>query len=629
MLLADINKLSVAYGADIALYEISLRVGEGDRIGLIGRNGEGKSTLLEVIVGNIRPDSGRVTISSKVSIAYLRQHQSRGAKGILFENVLSVFSNILEIRHRLKELEEELAEKSSEKLLMEYGVLLDEYQEREGELIERRTAEALIGLGFNEDDFRKPFPKLSGGQKNRAALANVLLSRADLLLLDEPTNHLDLNGIEFLEKFLNSFTGGAIIISHDRTFLDNISTDIAEIRRHKLYFYSGVNYSSYLPLKETRIEGELKRYRHQQEEIRRQKEFIRRNIMGQKTKQAQSRRRMLNKMKRLEKPDIDNSVMKPVINDIPRSGLKVLEINSLGKSFGSNVVFKGIDLELIRGEAAGIIGPNACGKSTLLKIINGELSPDEGEIHIGANVSIGYYSQHRDDIDYSRTILDQVWDLVPNWEEVQVRSYLGRFLFSGDEPLRKASSLSGGEAARLALAMLFLHRDNCLIMDEPTNHLDITSREVLEETLSDFPGTLLLVSHDRYFLNGIVDKIYAFENGNLHYYAGNYDYYLQKKKEMDKQAKLLSESAKRRSSGKSLDSYLKSKEQSKKRQRLKKIEAGIERCEDRIRSLKIEMESEQSATDWEKLANIEGEIRALEKELMVLLEQWEKIQGTP
>ncbi|MBD3234751.1 MAG: ATP-binding cassette domain-containing protein, partial [candidate division Zixibacteria bacterium] len=420
MLLVDIQNIVVSYGADTVLDGVSLRVDEGDRIGLIGRNGEGKTTLLQSIIGSHKPDSGSVVMPNYIKFAYLQQDQVHTQRLPLFEDMKSVFEETLRKRHRIKELEGLMAsDTENSQYLREYGQLVDEYEAAEGDQVERKIEEVLKGLGFYEHEFTKPVKELSGGQRNRAALARVLLTGADLLLLDEPTNHLDLNGIEFLENYLTSFRGGAIIISHDRTFLDNVANSICEAQRQELLVYPNVNYSGYLPLKRKQHELQLKKFERQQAEIERQEEFIRRNIVGQKTKQAQSRRRMLAKMERMERPAEDTSGMKPVITDIARSGLKVAGVSDVYKSYGDNHVLNGVSIELERGEAAGIIGPNACGKSTLLKIISGLIEADSGNVKIGSNVSIGYFGQHRDDIEYSRTILDQIWDLVPDWEEVK------------------------------------------------------------------------------------------------------------------------------------------------------------------------------------------------------------------
>ncbi|MCP4634668.1 MAG: ABC-F family ATP-binding cassette domain-containing protein [candidate division Zixibacteria bacterium] len=628
MLLVDVNSVTVAYGTDVVLDDVSIRLGEGERIGLIGKNGEGKTTLFETINGNIRPEAGTVILPSYIKTAYLKQQQEHPASRSLYEDMINIFSDQLDCRERIKLIEFKMEQNvGDEKLLKEYGKLLEKYEVAEGDSIEDKVNNTLKGVGFSEYDFEKPMSKLSGGQRNRAALAKILLSKANLLLLDEPTNHLDLEGIEYLENYLKFFPGGAIVVSHDRAFLDNVATGICEIERHKFVHYPGKNYTSYLPLKEKNIQLQLKKYEKQQGEIERQKEFIRRNIVGQKTKLAQSRRRMLQKMKLIGKPLSNNSVMHPVISDIKRSGLNVMKVENVSKSYSGISVLNDNNLTIERGEATGIIGPNACGKSTLLKIISGLIEADIGQVEIGSNVSIGYFGQHRDDVNYSRTILDQVWDIVPDWDEVNVRSYLGRFLFSGDEPKRIVSSLSGGETARLALAMLFLKQHNFLVLDEPTNHLDIASREVLEETLSQFTGTLLLVSHDRYFLNAIVDKIYAFENGGLKQYVGNYDYYLQKREE-NRTSSVPSEAVeKKTANGKSRQSYLKGKVRSRIIQKLKKIEREIEKTENNINGHREELKSEELASQWEILEEIQNKIDKLEVQLETLLENWEEVQN--
>ncbi|MBD3170519.1 MAG: ATP-binding cassette domain-containing protein [candidate division Zixibacteria bacterium] len=628
MLLLDINNASVYYSTIPVLLDVSLRVTKGERIGLIGRNGEGKTTLLEAIEGNIQPESGSIMMPSQIKTAYLKQQQEFVGERTLIDEITRTFADVLRSRERLKELESEMESKADdEELLREYGQLLEKYEHADGDSIERRVQNILEGVGFSESEFNKKLGELSGGQRNRAELAKVLLSGADLLLLDEPTNHLDLNAIEFLENYLKGFEGGAIIISHDRAFLDNVVTSICEVEFRRLEYYPGVNYSGYLPKKAKSIELQMKKYERQQEEIERQKEFIRRNIVGQKTKQAQSRRRMLQKLEPVERPMLSDSVMKPVIGDIPRLPLNVLEIEDVSKSYNSTPVLENISLGLERGEAAGIIGPNACGKSTLLKIITGALIPDNGTVKVGSRVSIGYFAQQREEIAYERSIIDQIWDLVPDWEEVRVRSYLGRFLFTGDEPLRIAKSLSGGETARLALAMLFLKHHNFLLLDEPTNHLDIASREVLEDLLSDFPGTILVVSHDRYFLNNIIDKLYSFENGNIKYYAGNYDYYLEKKRAVDSVDYKAIVKPVNTGEKKSLATYREGKERSRVRDKMKKIEKQIEELEEKITNNRTAMENEELSSDWEKLEELRMETESLESDALELMEKWEELNG--
>ncbi|MGB2698533.1 MAG: ABC-F family ATP-binding cassette domain-containing protein, partial [Candidatus Zixiibacteriota bacterium] len=477
----------------------------------------------------------------------------------------------------------------------------------------------LYGLGFTEDDFDKNVNILSGGEKNRAALASVLLSDPNLLLLDEPTNHLDIEGTEWLEEYLSEFPGTVVLVSHDRYFLDRVIQEVTELEDHKIERYVG-NFSAYVDQKVEKLEKAIKEYKAQKEYILRTEDFIRRNIAGQKTKQAQSRRKTLEKLERMEKPKTKAKRVKLSFSKTQRSSKALIWTEGLSKEFEEKVLFEEVDFSIERYDRVGLIGPNGCGKTTFLKILLSNEAPTSGEVSIGSNLEVGYYDQEHQGLDLESSVVDEIWKVNPQMLLEELRSYLAKFLFWGEDVFRKIKSFSGGEQSRVVLAKLILSQPNFLILDEPTNHLDISSREVLENALTEFEGTLLVVSHDRYFLNRIVSRIYAFENESLKEYSGNYSYYEQKKKEQKEEEKKFLETLKQEKKKKTV--VKKPKPKVKKRSP-EEIQKDISETEQRIEEIDSQFSSKEFYTDWQKLLELNQEKEELSKKLEELYAEWE------
>ena len=525
MTLLHAEHISKAFVGVPVLQNVSLQLEAHHKVGLIGANGSGKSTLMQILSGDLPPDSGAVERARRLEIGYLTQEMTLEGERSLYEEVREAFRPLLDMQAEMAELEARLGRpESSDADLQRYGVLLETFQAREGYAIQARVEAALFGLGFSAADLQKPAAQLSGGQKNMAALARVLLEAPDLLLLDEPSNHLDITATEWLEEFIRDYSGAVVVISHDRYFLDRTVEQIVEIERHLLTPYPG-NYSAYVKVKAERLEQQRKAYEQQQAEIRRQEDFIRRNMAGQKTKQAQSRQKALERLERVAAPTSDSRRMGLQFETNQRESHEVIVCRKVRKAYGAHQVLRGLDFTVYRGEKVGLMGPNGAGKSTLLRLLMQRDEADEGTLRLGRNTTAAYYDQEMADLDPSATVLDEVWSIAPLKTVGDIRSYLGRFLFSGDEVYNTIEHLSGGEKSRVALAKLMLSPANLLILDEPTNHLDIPAREALEEALSEYPGAVLIVSHDRYFLDRIVSRLLYLRDGQCDAYPGNYTDY--------------------------------------------------------------------------------------------------------
>lgn len=533
------KNISKSYGDKVIIERSSFQVNEGEKIGLIGANGVGKTTLLEIISGETQPEQGEIERRRNLEIGYLAQEVTLTREKTIYQEGMEAFYEILLLREKIHSLAEMMDKKRNNlrQVMEEYGKVEEELEKRDGYNCEVRLKAVLKGLGFEENDFQKRIEFLSGGERSRLAYVKLLLRQPDLLLLDEPTNHLDVEATEWLENYLIGYQGAILVVSHDRYFLDKIIERIWQLERGKLKCYQG-NYTHYLRQEEEEMVRQKKRYRLQQREISRQQEFIRRNIAGQKTKQAQSRRKMLQKMqvipksKKEERISIEFSLQS-------RGGNEVLEVRSLSKFLQENFLFKDLSFELERGDRLGIVGPNRTGKTTFLRIIIGEEKPDRGEIRIGKGVKLGYYDQHLAELNPENSIMEEMWSINSKIKEEKLRSFLGKFLFSGEDIFLSIRDLSGGEQARVLLAKLMLAKVNFLILDEPTNHLDINSRIVLEEALCKYDGTILVVSHDRYFLDKIVKRILYFgRDSKVKAYWGNYSYFLEKRKEEIKPARI-------------------------------------------------------------------------------------------
>jgi len=621
MTLVSLNNISKSYGTNLVLKDISWQIEKGRKIGLLGSNGVGKTTLFRIITGELEIDKGEITRSRKLKIGFLPQECELEDDLTLFDEMLKPFSDLLKLHDQLRNLEKQMSSaRNLDKLMKRYGELQIEYENSGGYTYENKIETVLYGLGFQKEDFDTSINILSGGEKNRAALTSVLLSEPNLLLLDEPTNHLDIEGTEWLENYLCEFPGTVVIVSHDRYFLDRVIQEVAELENHRIEKYKG-NFSAYLVEKEKRKEKGRKEYREQREYILRTEEFIRRNIAGQKTKQAQSRRKALEKLERLEKPKTRAKKVKISFTSTQRSSRGLVWTEDLTKRFGDYILFEKVSFFLERYDRVGLIGPNGSGKTTFLKMLMGKEKPTSGEVKIGANLDIGYYDQEHQGLDLESSVLDEVWKIRPQMVASDLRSFLAKFLFSGEDVFRKIKTFSGGEQSRVVLAKLILSKPNFLILDEPTNHLDIASREVLENSLSEFGGTILVISHDRYFLNKVVNKIYAVENKTLREYLGNYSYYERKKKEEKDALQKSLELAKQQKKAKA--KIKKAKPKIKKRS-LHQIEKEISEIEQKIEEIDYLLSTEEVYTDWQKLLELNEERKMLSQRLDELVAEWER-----
>ncbi|RKQ28329.1 ABC-F family ATP-binding cassette domain-containing protein [Oceanobacillus halophilus] len=639
MILMQLNGLSKSFGAEEILSNIKLEIKENDRIAIVGRNGAGKSTLLKIMANQLSYDEGELIKPKDLTLGYLSQHMSLESGKTIWDEMLEVFTSLLEQEKQLRTLEKQmeqssnLSEEAYEKLLKNYDRMQVNFQSNGGYTYESDIKAVLTGLNFQDYDYETPITDLSGGQKTRLALGKLLLQKPQLLILDEPTNHLDIETLSWLEGYLASYPGAVVIVSHDRYFLDKTVSIVYEISRHKTKKYHG-SYSKYLELKAQEYEQDLKAFEKQQTEIKKMEDFIQRNIVrASTTKRAQSRRKQLEKMERIDKPLGDESSASFSFQINRRSGNDVLKINDLGFRYdGENEnLFSNINVHVNRGERIALVGPNGVGKTTLLKVILGNLKHSSGNIQIGTNVQIGYYDQEQANLSSSKSVLNELWDEYPTVNEKDIRTILGNFLFSGDDVLKPVQALSGGEKARLALAKLMMQKANLLILDEPTNHLDIDSKEVLEAALIDFPGTIIFVSHDRYFINKITDQVAEMNRDGITVYLGDYDYYLEKKAEEAEHQRLEQEAMpvqknepdKKRSykEEKQLQSQLR-----KKQRRITELEETIEKLELKIAELEEEMTKPEVFQDHEKSFELNEEINQLKQETENLMEEWTILQ---
>lgn len=539
-ILLQASNISKSYGTRTVLSNINLQVQDRERIGLVGVNGAGKSTLLQIISGEMSYDSGEIFKSKEVRVGYLEQNSGLDTDNTIWKEMLDVFAPLLQIEEELRQMEAAMAdpklhqdERAYESLLQQYAAKSEWFKEKGGYAIESRIRSILTGMGFGDFPPDTVIRTLSGGQRTRLALARMLLQEPDLLMLDEPTNHLDIPTLTWLEGYLRSYPGAILVVSHDRYFLDSLVTAIYEIERHQSVRYTG-NYTRYVELKAAEYEIRMKQYDKQQEEIARMEDFVQKNIVrASTTKRAQSRRKALEKLERLDRPlgELKRAAFSFQV-DRP-SGRDVLEASGLAVSYDDKtVLFQNVSFQLSRGDTAALIGPNGIGKSSLFKVLTGQLKPARGACRWGTHVQIGYYDQEQSGLNPANTVLDEVWNEYPHLEEARIRTVLGNFLFSGEDVFKKISTLSGGERARVSLAKLMLQNANLLILDEPTNHLDLFSKEVLEAALMDYEGTLLFISHDRYFLNKMAERVLELAANGLTAYLGNYDDYVEKKLEL-------------------------------------------------------------------------------------------------
>ncbi|RYM05217.1 ABC transporter ATP-binding protein [Sporolactobacillus sp. THM7-7] len=642
MILLQTNKISKSFAAELILSDISIEVKLGERVALVGRNGAGKSTLLKIIAGELSADSGDVVIPKDRTIGYLPQNATLNSNQSIFNELLSVFRPLTDLEKRLRNMEEKMADparfasqKEYEQFLQTYDALQAEFKSRGGYTYPAEIRSVLNGLNFGAYPEDTPVSTLSGGQKTRLALGKLLLQKPDLLILDEPTNHLDIETLTWLEGYLQRYKGSVLVVSHDRYFLDKVVNKVYEIAGCSARKYNG-NYSRFLKLRAAAFAAEMKHYDKQKKEIARLSEFVQKNIVrASTTKRAQSRRKQLEKMDITEKPRRDEKSIRFSFDIERESGRDVLAFSDLSLGYAHHTLLSGLNGHISRGERVALVGPNGIGKSTLLKAIASGATRLSGDIRQGSHVTIGYYDQEQSSLSPGKTVLNELWDDYPLLTENDIRGVLGLFLFSGDDVKKNVSQLSGGEKARLMLAKLMMRRDNFLILDEPTNHLDLDSKEVLEAALLDYPGTILFVSHDRYFINHIATRVLELSQEGITNYLGDYDYYIEKRTENKEIAELEAKTAplatkeeQKPAPGKA--QYLKDKEAKKQRRRLarliEQIERDISRLEDEIAAREQSLLKPEVYNDVKKAKTIQMQMERDKKTLDEQMEKWETLQ---
>lgn len=615
--------------------DVSFDVEERDKVGFIGANGVGKTTLFKILNGEISPVSGTVTFSKNVRPGYMEQHACNNPRADVYHELLSVFDRLSDMETEISALAHQIDNKSGnlDELVERQTMLIEQFERAGGLTYKSRTRSALLGLGFSENDFTMPVGNLSGGQRSKLCLAKLLLSQSNMLLLDEPTNHLDIDAIAWLEGFLRDFKGAMIIISHDRYFLDNVTNKTIELEHNRAMVYKG-SYSEFVKKKESVNESLKNKYEHDLKEIKRIEDIVeQQKRWGQAHNfiTAASKQKEADRIKDgLVAPESELETMRMHFEPRCESGNDVLICKNLAKSFDNKQLFKNVDIHIRKGERVFIIGGNGCGKTTLFRILTGKTPMNSGEYDYGANVEIGYFDQMQQNLDLSKTALDEVWDTFPNMTQTEVRSALASFLFKGDEVFKPLSKMSGGERARVSLLKLMLKGSNFLLLDEPTNHLDASSREELEKTLLDYSGTMLIVSHDRYFINKIADRILLLTNNGVKEYLGNYDYYLERTT-AEKSGAVPTENKKDKKEKTQNDYFLQKQKQSEERKRqtkLKKTEAEIERLDEEIAKTQELLSSEEVAADYEKLMELSKLLEDLQKQQKEQYEIWEELEST-
>ena len=631
MVLACQN-ISKAYGVTEILNHINFHIEAKEKLAIVGINGAGKSTLLKIIMNEEEADEGQVVIGKDITVGYLAQHQNSYYDKTIYEELLSVKQDVIDLQEQIRQLEQDMKHLEGAELedaLERYTRMNHTFEMQDGYAFESQITGILKGLGFEESEFNRPVSELSGGQKTRVSLGRLLLSRPDIILLDEPTNHLDLNSIAWLEGYLRGYDGAVIIVSHDRYFLDKIVTKVIEIENTQATIYHG-NYSYYAQKREEVRLSKYRAYMNQQAEIKHQEEVIAKlkQFNREKSiKRAESREKMLDKMERLEKPQEIHDEMRLTLTPDVESGNDVLLVEGLSKSFDGKTIFSNVNIDIKRGERVALIGNNGTGKTTILKIINQLLPKDSGKITLGAQVHIGYYDQEHQVLHAEKTIFDELQDAYPQMNNTRVRNVLAAFLFTGEDVFKKIADLSGGERGRVSLAKLMLSNANFLILDEPTNHLDITSKEILENALNNYTGTILYVSHDRYFINQTATRILDLAPNGITSYIGNYDYYIEQQLVSTAQSEEKAAVVKEETETKK-DWKRSKEEQARERKRqndIKKTETRIEELEQLLSSLEEEMSLPENATNVAKLTEITTRQAAATEELEALYETWESL----
>ncbi|HES9463627.1 TPA: ABC-F family ATP-binding cassette domain-containing protein [Streptococcus pneumoniae] len=629
MIILQANKIERSFAGEVLFDNINLQVDERDRIALVGKNGAGKSTLLKILVGEEEPTSGEINKKKDISLSYLAQDSRFESENTIYDEMLHVFNNLRRTERQLRQMELEMGEKSGEdldKLMSDYDRLSENFRQAGGFTYEADIRAILNGFKFDESMWQMKIAELSGGQNTRLALAKMLLEKPNLLVLDEPTNHLDIETIAWLENYLVNYSGALIIVSHDRYFLDKVATITLDLTKHSLDRYVG-NYSRFVELKEQKLVTEAKNYEKQQKEIAALEDFVNRNLVrASTTKRAQSRRKQLEKMERLDKPEAGKKAANMTFQSEKTSGNVVLTVENTAIGYDGEVLSQPINLDLRKMNAVAIVGPNGIGKSTFIKSIVDQIPFIKGEKSFGANVEVGYYDQTQSKLTPSNTVLDELWNDFKLTPEVEIRNRLGAFLFSGDDVKKSVGMLSGGEKARLLLAKLSMENNNFLILDEPTNHLDIDSKEVLENALIDFDGTLLFVSHDRYFINRVATHVLELSENGSTLYLGDYDYYVEKKATAEMSQTEEASTSNQAKEASPVNDYQAQKESQKEVRKLMRqiesLEAEIEELESQSQAISEQM---LGTNDADKLMELQAELDKISHRQEEAMLEWEEL----
>ena len=629
MIILQANKIERSFAGEVLFDNINLQVDERDRIALVGKNGAGKSTLLKILVGEEEPTTGEINKKKDISLSYLAQDSRFESENTIYDEMLHVFDDLRSTEKQLRQMELEMGEKTGadlENLMSNYDLLSENFRQAGGFTYEADIRAILNGFKFDESMWQMRIAELSGGQNTRLALAKMLLEKPNLLVLDEPTNHLDIETIAWLENYLVNYSGALIIVSHDRYFLDKVATITLDLTKHSLDRYVG-NYSSFVEQKEQKLLTEAKNYEKQQKEIAALEDFVNRNLVrASTTKRAQSRRKQLEKMERLDKPEAGKKSANMTFHSDKVSGNVVLTVENAAIGYDGEILSEPINLELRKMNAVAVVGPNGIGKTTFIKSIVDQIPFIKGEKRFGANVEVGYYDQTQSKLTPSNSVLDELWNDFKLRPEVEIRNRLGAFLFSGDDVKKSVGMLSGGEKARLLLAKLSMENNNFLILDEPTNHLDIDSKEVLENALIDFDGTLLFVSHDRYFINRVATHVLELSENGSTLYLGDYDYYVDKKAELASTQEVELGAIKQEKESSSLNDYQAQKETQKE---LRKLMKQIEKLETEIEELETQAQdiSEQMLTgnDADELMQLQAELDKISQRQEEAMLEWEEL----
>ena len=629
MIILQANKIERSFAGDVLFENINLQVDERDRIALVGKNGAGKSTLLKILVGEEEPTSGEINKKKDISLSYLAQDSRFESENTIYDEMLHVFDDLRTTEKQLRQMELDMGEKTGvelDKLMSDYDRLSEEFRQAGGFTYEADVRTILNGFKFDESMWQMKIAELSGGQNTRLALAKMLLEKPNLLVLDEPTNHLDIETISWLENYLVNYSGALLIVSHDRYFLDKVATITLDLTKHSLDRYVG-NYSSFVEQKEQKLLTEAKNYEKQQKEIAALEDFVNRNLVrASTTKRAQSRRKQLEKMERLDKPEAGNKSANMTFHSDKTSGNIVLTVENAAIGYDGEILSEPINLDLRKMNAVAVVGPNGIGKTTFIKSIVDQIPFIKGEKRFGANVEVGYYDQTQSKLTPSNTVLDELWNDFRLTPEVEIRNRLGAFLFSGDDVKKSVGMLSGGEKARLLLAKLSMENNNFLILDEPTNHLDIDSKEVLENALIDFDGTLLFVSHDRYFINRVATHVLELSENGSTLYLGDYDYYVEKKAELAASQEEEAAAYSQEKEVSPVNDYQAQKESQKELRKLMRqienLEAEIEELENQAQAISEQM---HTTNDADELMQLQAELDKISQRQEEAMLEWEEL----